>query len=41
MELDYLTLNDFDLTDKRILLRLDINSPLDPTTNRVLDEIES
>ncbi len=38
MELDYLTLNDFDLRDKRILLRLDINSPLDPTTNRVLDE---
>ena len=38
MELDYLTLNDFDLRDKRILLRLDINSPLDPTTNHVLDE---
>jgi phosphoglycerate kinase len=38
MELDYLTLHDFDLKDKRILLRLDINSPLDPTTNRILDD---
>ena len=38
MELDYLTLHDFDLRDKRILLRLDINSPLDPTTNRILDD---
>ena len=38
MELDYLTLNDFDLRNKKILLRLDINSPLDPATNRILDD---
>jgi phosphoglycerate kinase len=38
MELDYLTLNDFDLGNKRVLLRLDINSPLDPATNRILDD---
>jgi phosphoglycerate kinase len=38
MEFDYLTLDDFDLLDKRVLLRLDINSPLDPTTNQILDD---
>jgi len=38
MDLDYLTLDDFDLRDKRVLLRLDINAPLDPSTNQILDD---
>jgi phosphoglycerate kinase len=38
MEFDYLTLDDFDLRNKRVLLRLDINAPLDPTTKQILDE---
>jgi len=38
MNLDYLTLDDFDLRDKRVLLRLDINAPLDPSTNQILDD---
>jgi len=38
MEFHYLTLNDFKLKDKRILLRLDINSPLDPSTKQILDD---
>jgi phosphoglycerate kinase len=38
MEFNYLTLDDFNLRDKHVLLRLDINSPLDPTTNQILDD---
>jgi phosphoglycerate kinase len=38
MEFDYLTLDDFDLRDKHVLLRLDINAPLDPTTGQILDD---
>ena len=38
MDLDYLTLDDFDLRDKRVLVRLDINAPLDPSTNQILDD---
>jgi len=38
MEFDYRTLDDFELRDKRVLLRLDINVPLDPTSKRILDE---
>lgn len=38
MDFNYLTLNDFELKDKRILLRLDINSPLDPNTKQILDD---
>ena len=38
MEFDYLTLDDFDLRDKHVLLRLDINAPLDPSTNQILDD---
>jgi phosphoglycerate kinase len=38
MEFDYLTLEDFELRDKRVLLRLDINVPLDPTTKNILDD---
>ncbi len=38
MEFDYLTLDGFELRDKRVLLRLDINVPMDPTTKKILDE---
>ncbi len=38
MEFDYLTLDDFELRDKRVLLRLDINAPLDPITKQILDD---
>jgi phosphoglycerate kinase len=38
MEFDYLTLDDFDLRDKRVLLRLDINAPIDPATGEILDD---
>jgi phosphoglycerate kinase len=38
MEFDYLTLEDFELRDKRVLLRLDINVPMDPNTKEILDD---
>lgn len=38
MEFNYLTLDDFELRDKRVLLRLDINAPLDPITKQILDD---
>ncbi len=38
MEYQYLTLDDFDLRDKVVLLRLDINAPLDPSNNQILDD---
>ncbi len=38
MEFQYLTLDDFNLRDKAVLLRLDINAPLDPSTNQILDD---
>ncbi|MFW5946151.1 MAG: phosphoglycerate kinase [Candidatus Natronoplasma sp.] len=31
-------LDDFDLTGKKVLLRVDINSPLDPESGRILDD---
>jgi phosphoglycerate kinase len=34
----FLTVKDFDLTGKRVLLRVDINSPLDPTTGEILGD---
>src|SRR3989304_2365191 len=37
MEFTYLTLDDFELRDKRVLLRLDINVPIDPSTEQILD----
>jgi phosphoglycerate kinase len=37
MVYDYLTLEDFDLVDKTVYLRADINSPLDPSSKRILD----
>ena len=33
------TLDDFDLTQKRVLLRLDINSPMNPVNNIILDDM--
>jgi phosphoglycerate kinase len=38
MEFNYLTLDDFNLRDKHVLLRLDMNAPLDPKTNQILDD---
>lgn len=38
MEFTYLTLDDFGLRDKRVLLRLDINAPIDPSTGQILDD---
>ncbi|MEF8833163.1 MAG: phosphoglycerate kinase, partial [Candidatus Thermoplasmatota archaeon] len=32
------SLDDFDLTGKKVLLRVDINSPLDPESGRILDD---
>jgi len=38
MEFDYLTLDDFDLRDRKVLLRLDINAPIEPGTGQILDD---
>jgi phosphoglycerate kinase len=38
MEFNYLTLDDFELRDKRVLLRLDINVPMDPNSKKILDD---
>jgi phosphoglycerate kinase len=35
---DFLTTRDFDLTGKRVLLRVDINSPLDPISGEILGD---
>ncbi|MBM3254332.1 MAG: phosphoglycerate kinase, partial [Candidatus Omnitrophica bacterium] len=35
---DYLTLDDFNYESKRVLLRVDINSPIDPKTKKIVDE---
>ena len=37
MALDFLTLDDVDVEGKTVFLRVDINSPLDPTSKRILD----
>ncbi len=34
----FYTMDDFDFENKRVLLRVDINSPIDPKTNRILDD---
>ncbi len=36
MELPFLTINDVDLTDRTVLMRIDINSPIDPDTGEIL-----
>jgi len=38
MKKEFYTLDDFDLEDKNVLLRVDINSPIDPTTGNILDD---
>jgi len=35
---EFFTLDDFDFRDKRVLLRVDINSPIDPSTGHILDD---
>lgn len=35
---DFLTLDDFNLEGKTVLVRVDINSPLDPSTGRILND---
>lgn len=35
---DYLTLDDFEYRDKTVLLRVDINSPIDPRTKKIVNE---
>lgn len=34
----FYTLDDFDFRDKRVLFRVDINSPIDPLTHEILDD---
>jgi phosphoglycerate kinase len=34
----YLTLDDVDVKDKVVLVRVDFNSPVDPETKKVLDD---
>lgn len=36
--MDIASIDDFDVTGKRVLLRVDINSPLDPETKRISNE---
>ena len=36
--MDILTLDDFDFEGKTVILRVDINSPLDPQTGRIVDD---
>ncbi len=38
MSKDFFTLDDFDLKGKTVLVRVDINSPIDPLTSEILDD---
>jgi len=38
MSLDFYTIDDFDLDNKTVLVRVDINSPVDPSNGLILDE---
>ncbi len=38
MDLKFYTLDDFDPAGRAVLLRLDINSPIDPTSGRILND---
>ncbi len=38
MSLDFNTIDDFNMEDKTVLLRVDINSPVDPNTGYILDD---
>ncbi|UCE44508.1 MAG: phosphoglycerate kinase [Candidatus Bathyarchaeota archaeon] len=35
---DFLTIDDFNFKDKTALIRVDFNSPIDPETNKILDD---
>ncbi len=37
-EYDFFTLDDFDLKGRTVLVRVDINSPIDPESGRILDD---
>lgn len=38
MSLHFYTIDDFDMDDKTVLVRVDINSPVDPSTGSILDD---
>ena len=38
MAIDFYTIDDFDVDDKTVLVRVDINSPVDPGTGLILDD---
>ncbi len=38
MPFDFMTLDDVDVSGKTVFLRVDINSPLDPVSKRILDD---
>src|SRR5437867_5267043 len=38
MARDFFTMDDFDLTGRTVLLRVDINSPIDPATGALLND---
>ena len=38
MALDFYTIDDFDLENKTVIVRVDINSPVDPSTGLILDD---
>lgn len=38
MKLKYFTMDDFDVDGKAVLVRLDLNSPMDPHTGKILDD---
>ena len=38
MALDFYTIDDFDIDNKTVIVRVDINSPVDPSTGLILDD---
>ena len=38
MEFEFLTIEDLDVRDKTVFLRVDVNSPLNPSTHEILDD---
>src|SRR5665648_127649 len=38
MSLHFYTIDDFDMNDKTVLVRVDINSPVDPNSETILDD---
>ncbi|MGZ7116120.1 MAG: phosphoglycerate kinase, partial [Methanobacterium sp.] len=38
MSLQFYTIDDFDMENKTVLVRVDINSPVDPVTGSLLDD---